>query len=291
MSAPKNKLPRRTFLKGMQLAPALFLPAPFRTLGWAPPFSVGSLLGSEFLFADLRVTPHYPASNPLDEVLRQVIPGDDEYLTEKYAFEILAVLDEWSKALKSSASALGNVAGKFIDSSLKATPLKPIEQTAVRSKYGIDVCRRKFPAELLSGRAQFLDQLSRYRSEFSTLDTAEFEITAIEQIKDSPLTVNAEVRYEFVGIPKNGGREQRVGYWKTQWIHAESGVWQLVHLKATDETISRARGPVFVDIASQALATVQSYKAQLLRGNDYWRTVLDGACGIDVYGNNGVAAG
>ena len=29
----------------------------------------------------------------------------------------------------------------------------------------------------------------------------------------------------------------------------------------------------------------------MLRGGDYWRTVLDGACGIDVYGNNGVAAG
>jgi Flp pilus assembly protein TadD/peroxiredoxin len=29
----------------------------------------------------------------------------------------------------------------------------------------------------------------------------------------------------------------------------------------------------------------------MLRGSDYWRTVLDGACGIDVYGNNGVAVG
>ena len=29
----------------------------------------------------------------------------------------------------------------------------------------------------------------------------------------------------------------------------------------------------------------------MLRGADYWRTVLDGACGIDVYGSNGIAAG
>jgi tetratricopeptide (TPR) repeat protein len=289
MSVPKNKFPRRTFLKGMQFAPALFLPAPIRVLGWPPCFSRDSI-SQEFLFADLRVTPHYPASNPLDEVLRQVIPGGDEYLTEKYAFEILAALNEWSKDMKAAHSALA-IAGKFIDSGLKATTLTAPAETIVRSKYGIDVRTRRFPNEFVSGRGAFLEQLTRYRAEFSTLDTAEFEITAIEQIKDSPLTVNAEVRYEFVGIPKNGGREQRIGYWKTQWIHAESGVWQLVQLEATDETISRARGPVFVDIASQALATVQSYKAQLLRGNDYWRTVLDGACGIDVYGNNGVAAG
>ena len=29
----------------------------------------------------------------------------------------------------------------------------------------------------------------------------------------------------------------------------------------------------------------------MLHGSDYWRTILDGACGIDVYGNNGVAVG
>ena len=248
-------------------------------------------LPHDFRFADLRLTPHYPASNPLDEVLRQVVPGGDEYLTEKHAFEILADLDEWSKALKASPSALGNVLGKSVDSAVKATPLTGIERTAVRSKYGIDVWRRRFPTELLSGRALFLDQITRYRSDFSSLDTVEFEITALEQIEHSPLRVNAELRYEFVGAHKSGGREQRIGYWRTQWSRAESGVWQLVQCEATGETVCRAQAPVFVDVASQALAPVESYKAQMLRGNDYWRTVLDGACGIDVYGNNGVTVG
>ena len=129
----------------MQLAPALFLPAPIRMLGWPFSSSLRSSQSRDFLFADLRVTPHYPASNPLDEVLRQVVPGSDEYLTEKYAFEILAILGEWSKALKVSASALGSVLKKFIDPALKATPLTTSKQTAVRSKYGIDVRRGRFP--------------------------------------------------------------------------------------------------------------------------------------------------
>ncbi len=38
-------------------------------------------------------------------------------------------------------------------------------------------------------------------------------------------------------------------------------------------------------------ASTDSYKNQMLRGVDHWRTVLDGACGIDVYGNNGLAVG
>jgi tetratricopeptide (TPR) repeat protein len=291
MSVPKNQVSRRTFLKGMHLAPALFLPAPLRGLGWPLDSSVRNSLGRDFLLADLRITPHYPASNPLDEVLRQVVPGGDEYLTEKYAFEILAVLGEWSNALKMPASGLGSVVGKFIDPALKATAVATFEQTAVRTKYGIGVWHRKFATELVSGRTPFLDQLTRNRAEFSKLDTAEFEMTAIEQVQDSPLAVSAELRYEFVGALKSGGREQRIGYWKTQWIYAESTGWQLVQCQTIGENVSRARAPFFIDVASQALAPVESYKTQLLRGNDYWRTVLDGAFGIDVYGNNGVAVG
>jgi tetratricopeptide (TPR) repeat protein/peroxiredoxin len=39
------------------------------------------------------------------------------------------------------------------------------------------------------------------------------------------------------------------------------------------------------------LGSNSSYSAQLLHGADYWRTVLDGACGIDIYGHNGVSVG
>ena len=49
--------------------------------------------------------------------------------------------------------------------------------------------------------------------------------------------------------------------------------------------------PAFIHVTAQALGATDSYRTQMLHGVDYWRTVLDGACGIDVYGNNGVAAG
>ena len=44
-----------------------------------------------------------------------------------------------------------------------------------------------------------------------------------------------------------------------------------------------------LDITAAALAGNSSYSAQLLHGTDYWRTVLDGASGIDIYGHNGVS--
>ena len=36
-------------------------------------------------------------------------------------------------------------------------------------------------------------------------------------------------------------------------------------------------------------AAVESFREQLIPGNPYWRARLDSACGIDVYGNQGIA--
>ena len=76
-----------------------------------PPVAPGNAQGpdrSSFPFADLRLTPHYPAKSPLDNVLLKVVPGADEYLTEKYAFEIMQLLGEWSLALKTAPPALAS---------------------------------------------------------------------------------------------------------------------------------------------------------------------------------------
>src|SRR4029077_4931696 len=84
----EHALSRRSFLRRMQWAPVLLLPAPLQARVSPPP---GEKLGdrhSSFRFADLRFTPHYPTKSPLDDVLRKVVPGTDEYVTEKYAFEI-----------------------------------------------------------------------------------------------------------------------------------------------------------------------------------------------------------
>src|SRR4029079_10183909 len=79
---------RRTFLRGIRWAPVLFLPAPFQSAPFRLPlFETPRGRSSLLPFADFRLTPHYPAKSALDDVLLKVVPGGDEYLTEKYAFE------------------------------------------------------------------------------------------------------------------------------------------------------------------------------------------------------------
>ena len=284
-----KQISRRTFLQGMRWAPVYFVPAPFRALPFgaklaAPPRAIPS-----FTFADFRLTPHYPAKSPLDDVLRLVAPGTDEFTAEKYAFEIALLLNDWGQALKAAPPGLSALS-KLLDSSVQATPLAPSQESSVRSGGGIEVTRRRFIGNP-AGREQFLDQIKGYLAAFARIDIAEFEITGVKEITQSPLTVQTEIRYELGGTGADGSREGRMGNWSTRWTRADSGAWQVVRWEASAERASRGRQPIFVDVSGQALGQTESYKNQMMRGVDHWRTVLDGACGIDVYGNNGLAAG
>jgi tetratricopeptide (TPR) repeat protein/peroxiredoxin len=273
----------------------LFRPAPFH--GSSILFGLPKVFPSEasgFSFADIRLTPHYPAKSPLEDVLRLVLPGSDEYVTEKYAFEIEAQLNQWSQALKASAHDLSALA-KSLDPSLEASPLAPVKETTLRSGNGIDISRRYFAPNVVPGRERFLGEIKGWLGQISRVKTAEFEITGIEEIASVPLTVRLDIRYDLVADRNDQRREERVGSWRTEWSRDESSnaseAWKVHRWVASEEVLSVANGPVFLDITSQALGGTESYTNQMLRGSDYWRTVLDGACGIDVYGNNGVAAG
>jgi Flp pilus assembly protein TadD/peroxiredoxin len=288
---------RRVFLRRLQWAPLLFLPAPIEGLLLGGPESArrASSQTASLPFADFRLTPHYPLKSPLDEVLRRIVPGTDEYITEKYADEITQILSGWGRDLKAGQSASAAPA-KFIDPSIEAAPLLPAQEVRLRSGAGIEVFRRRFHPPTALGRPAVLSAIEDYFSQMSRLETVEFaiteiEITEIEEGANSGLSVRIAVRYCFVGARTDGRREQRTGNWLMRWSRDHSEAWRTHRWEATEETLSRAPGPVFVDVTSQVLGQTESYRQQMLRGIDHWRTVLDGACGLDIYGNNGVAVG
>jgi Flp pilus assembly protein TadD/peroxiredoxin len=287
----KQFLSRRTLLKSMGLAPLLLRPAPFFGSSFllSSPNTVSNQ-SSAFSFTDVRLTPHYPAKSPLADILRLVAPGSDEYVTEKYAFEIESLLREWSQSLKTSFRDLSPLT-KSLAPSIKASSLVPVKESSLRSGYGIDSVRRQFGATVVPGRERFLQEIQVWLGQISQVETAEFEIYDIKEIASSPLTVRLEIRYDIVTTRNDDRREERVGSWRTEWSRDEAQMWTAHRWEATEEILSVAHGPVFIDVTSQALGGAESYANQMLRGIDHWRTVLDSACGIDVYGNNGVAAG
>ena len=286
---PDRSISRRAILKNLAIAPLALRAAPF--LGLSPSSGASPAVSGHTLdFSDVRLTPRYPSPSPLADVLRMVAPGADGYITEKYAVEIETILGHWGSKLKESARDHLTLA-QALDTSIQAGSHIPAKESAVRSAFGIEITKRQFATELISGRERFLESIDLWLGDMARIETAEFEIYGIRQSQSTPVTVLAEIRYDIVGERGGRQREERVGSWQTEWRQDESGAWKALKWTAGEETVCRVKGPAFVDVTAHALEGVASYPSQLMHGADYWRTVLDGAVGLDVYGNNGIAAG
>lgn len=287
----KNSLPsRRAFLQGVGLAPLLLRPAPLYGCPFFGPAPEAPASDPALPFADVRLTPHYPAKSPLEAVLRRVAPGNDEFVAEKFAFEIEAVLRQWSEILTGPSRDL-NLLEKWLDPAIESTPLAPAAEAKLRSGNGIDCARRRFPDTPISGPDHFLRQLRLWLEDLSQLQNAEFQPTSVEVVNTVGPLVHIGLRYDLVGLRHDGRREERIGTCATQWSQTPERTWKATQWRFGEETVGLADQPAFLDVTGRALGHIDSYSRQLLPGVDHWRTVLDGASGIDVYGNNGLAAG
>ncbi len=249
-----------------------------------------SPLSSTSVDASFYLHPHYRIQRPLDDVLSKVTAGLDEFVAEKYAEQIEVILAQWSADMLRSPAETGVLARMIAEDFSGSSPL-PIQSRTVRSNLGIEVNENKFADQPTLNRDRFLRQWQSRLGSFSQVVTAEFQITRIEapQMLQSSELLRTRVRYEIVGTGSGFHREQRVGEWDLEWKIPSSGDLLLSSWRTLQETQARSKSPIYADIAAAALAGNSSYSAQLLRGTDYWRTVLDGASGIDIYGHNGIS--
>ncbi len=239
--------------------------------------------------------PHYRTRRPLEALLLKAQASSDTFVTEQYANQIDAVFTKWSSSLLRDSQDMTPIPQVLADNFIGAA-LRPAESRVVRAGPTIGVRRNTFRQEAALSRDAFPQELRFAMSDFSKLLTAEFQVTGIDTgsmhaIALSPGQIQTRIRYELVGPGHNFYREQRVGYWQLLWERSASGEFRILQWTALDETRSHSTGPCYADIAAAALGGNASYSSQLLHGTDYWRTVLDAACGIDIYGHNGVSFG
>jgi Flp pilus assembly protein TadD/peroxiredoxin len=288
LNVPSSRLSRRTFLQKMGMAPVLLRIAPFDN--WSLFHDPSSQPGSLPLSLDeFQLKVHYPAKSPLEDVLRFVAMGSDEFVTEKYAFEIEQELRNWGALLINSARDLDSLA-KLFNPSIVASSFIPLRKTTLRNTQGIETQRVEFAPQTVVGRDEFLKHLRDYFGPASRVLTVQFDVISVKESSKSPLDLQVDIRYNFVFEAEGRHREERIGQWQTRWRPDSSDTWNIRHLTAGEESRSIISSPGFVDVTEHALRAIDSYRSQLLHGTDYWRTILDGACGIDVYGNNGIAA-
>jgi Flp pilus assembly protein TadD/peroxiredoxin len=220
-------------------------------------------------------------------------PGNDEFVTEKYALELEDVLAKWGESLASAAS-VPHAASISFSPELQATGLSHATATPLRraSRGPISSERVSFPAAEKLASSAFEEHLRKYLATLGKIEIAETRISGIEVVGEAPPRLWTAVQYLLVGRPIDGVREQRTGQWEISWQQTgERAAWVVSGWTATDENRSRLTGKGFVDITAEAFGNTPSLQAQLNRGIDYWRTVLDGACAVDIYGNNGISVG
>jgi tetratricopeptide (TPR) repeat protein/peroxiredoxin len=286
-------LRRRDFLiRCCQGASVALIPASLR--GFGLPYSFDSDSAAS-LNGEYQLHPHYRMPRPLDTLLLKAQAGLDEFVTEQYAGQIAAILAQWSSGLLQSPQNMSPIEKALLPTFSGSSP-RPAESRVVRPGPTIEVRHNTFKRDTTLGRDAFVQELRSAMSGFVKILTAEFQVTSIDAgslptAALSPSQVSTGIRYELVGTGADSYREQRVGYWQLVWERSASDEFRVRRWEGLDETQSRSHGPRYVDITAAALGDNASYSAQLLHGTDYWRTVLDGACGIDIYGHNGVSIG
>ncbi len=240
--------------------------------------------------------PQYRTQRNLDAVLRKVQAGLDNFITEKYQDQVAAVLREWSTQLLESPQKTAAFE-RVMSANFSGTSAKNITSQPLRATPALTIWRIEFARDAFLGRESFLGEWRRSLESFSTLFTAEFQVTSIRagsarvSLAGIPDLLETSVRFEMAGTGTDFYREQRAGNWELEWERLSTGEFRLRKWRMLGEVRSRSSAPVFVDAASQSFGGNPSYASQLLHGTDYWRTVLDGACGIDIYGHNGVSVG
>jgi tetratricopeptide (TPR) repeat protein/peroxiredoxin len=246
---------------------------------------------------------HYRMPTSLDPLLLHASPGQDEFINEKYAAQIAVILSEWSAALLRSPKDISAIEKSLLPN-LGGTPFTPTSSQVLRTG-SIETRRNTYDRTIHLSRDKFVADLrSRFR-DFSALLVAELQVTSINssgRFPEPPQPAASElyhakselvtrVLYEFVGTSPDSHRRQRIGEWLILWQMPIPGEFRALFWQPIEETESRSATRVYADITAAAFSGNASYNAQLQHGTDYWRTILDGACGIDIYGHNGVSVG
>jgi tetratricopeptide (TPR) repeat protein len=191
---------------------------------------------------------------PYESLRRYIAAGNDEYACEKEAILAESLLE----GLRQSRPL--PLARAFSGSSPLAARFTPIDDEIAEAVF--DPANRDFEG----GLRQWLASLGTVR------DLRYYSLAA-----------------HRVRVEASGFEESRLHYRVAHW-HMEWDGGKLAKFQPLDETRVTRPEAMFTDISAQLLGGSAAFRSQLTHGSPYWRSRLDSACGIDIYGSNGISA-
>lgn len=235
--------------------------------------------------APLRGDASAPGSTPVQQVLAVVDPQAAGSLSELQASELEQFLDELAGDLVSRNLDLGErIAPEF-----QGTGLKPASEDLTHSNGGLRTYRGRPNADRSVTADSLVPEIESLLADYASVAWAKFKIVSIEP--DGRDAATATLLFQLAGVTPEGHRQQVRGEWASEWRQSPEGRWLLAGIQAGDSERSLARAAAFEDVSEQAFGQSASFHQQLQFGTEVWRTRMDAASGMDVYGQQGLAVG
>ena len=246
--------------------------------GFAQPVQVGAS-------APLRNDGSSARATPVQQVLARVDPDATGSLSELQAAEIEKFLAEFALGLVQRELRVN----EWIAPEFQGTPLEPASEELSRSSGGLETFRgqprteRSVTFDSIGG--EFEAFLATYRS----VEWAKFKVVSIESLGEN--SARTDLKFQLAGLTVDGYRQQVSADWRCGWRKSDSGEWLLAEIETRPSERSRAKDRIFTDVSDYAFGRNASFRRQLKFGTEVWRTRMDAASGMDVYGQQGLAVG
>ncbi len=238
------------------------------------------------------LSPRYDAVPEEAQLAGKVDASRDRFAVEAASEQIAETLADFGARLKDGGAdpdAVESLLGEgFVASGWRG------EEQAVREGSRLGLSRTVPDGEAEIGREEFLSEFRALLAGYRRIDTAEFEIVRAADSGPAPSRIRTTIHFDLTG-PERSAATQRVlqqnGDWVMEWGRTEHGAWLVERWESgASNRVHGARG-LFADVTERALTGSDAYDSQLRYGVDYWRSRLDGALGVEVYGHHGVSVG
>ena len=263
---------------------------------------LGVFGASVAVFADESVVhryffaPTYETVSAEKRLAAKVDPTRDAFASETIGEHIAGKFDKLSLQLKQSPVNADSV-GEMLADAFGASGWGGRE-VSVRSEAPLELYRTVDHPEEEIDRDRFLAEFRSLTAAYRQIETAEFEIVGITVDSDGDPTgldtlIETDIHFDIVGLAadEESQRVQQTGEWVLDWRRTPQNQWLVHRWSERKRTRAVASRRLFADVSVRALGGNDSYRDQLRHGVDHWRSRLDGALGVDVYGHQGVSVG
>ena len=231
----------------------------------------------------------YPSKrSAVESLFVAVDPAQDRFRTEVVAEAIEERLRALEEAIEGRRP--GEIAS-LVHRGFQAPSLEPVSSQAVAAPPSVELFRYRYPEKLSAMAAQAPSALLAWIEEFHSFSLLEFKIVSIHvDAAAEPSHARTRILYDVSGRGAANDFIARRGWWRVDWVFSDDG-WKMKRLEVEPSTGGRTAKPFFTDVSTVAWADAPSYWEQMRMGVDHFRTGVDAAGGIDVYGHSGLAVG